>query len=720
MTSESGTKQVISDYAALLKALLPETIGSCCHDNRGRIFFREKNTDPDEFPHQYQNILGKILHAPKRAREIGKLKFEKATAYIIPLIGKNEKTLGSLTVLVDPGANLSFSACLDRIRTVVRTLERELGLRYRLVSAYKQLSVRSAEENLLHQVEKLVHLNRPCEKTLSHILALCRRFLNVEGASLFIPERQIRLFEGETLMPVQAQLMLSNLSEELHLETHDPLEIRDDVSFSQEFDVLVLPVQQGQDGPMGILALSGWKRSNFSDRRRRRIGRYVVALIEDVIARDYDSLTGLMSWATFEPQFLEACRQGDPDRRFCLYFDIDQLHVINETFGLDKGDEVMAAFGKLLREQLPTKLITRVSGDRFTAFVNDVDIDAARAQCEAIGHCFHQLEYVRGDQTLRPTVSIGIGPVTGEPKVASAALATAQVACQAAKERGQGRVESFQTGDESIIRRLDDIHMVGHIRSAIENDRLMLDVQPIVPIQGDPNAHCYYEVLVRLVNSTGGQVLPGDFFSAAERYQLMEELDRWVVNKTLSLLSARMDQLRELPLRIAINLSGQSLGSEQFLPFVEEQIEKFGIPPDMLCFEMTETVAVANQQRAQNFMVELKKLGCRFSLDDFGTGLSSFAYLKLFPVDTLKIDGSFVHDITTNVTSQSVVAAIAEIARVMELETVAEYVQHEEAMTLLRDLGVTWGQGFLLGAPEPMIERLDKLAVRTEAAGILA
>jgi EAL domain-containing protein (putative c-di-GMP-specific phosphodiesterase class I) len=305
--------------------------------------------------------------------------------------------------------------------------------------------------------------------------------------------------------------------------------------------------------------------------------------------------------------------------------------------------------------------------------------------------------------------------------VASAALAPAQVACQAAKERGRGRVELYQQGDASIIQRLDDIHQVGHIRSAIENNRMTLVAQPIVAIQPGKTAAYYYEVLVRLIDSDGAHVMPADFFSAAERYQLMEELDRWVVTETLQLLAARMGDFEDLSLRIAINLSGQSLGSEQFLPFVVEQIKTSGVPARMLSFEVTETVAVANLQRAQKFMHTLKDLGCRFSLDDFGTGLSSFAYLKLFPVDTLKIDGSFVRDITTNVTSQSVVAAIAEVARVMQLQSVAEYVQDEEAMVLLKDLGVTWGQGFLLGAPEPLAEKLDSLALFSgDAASILA
>jgi EAL domain-containing protein (putative c-di-GMP-specific phosphodiesterase class I) len=198
----------------------------------------------------------------------------------------------------------------------------------------------------------------------------------------------------------------------------------------------------------------------------------------------------------------------------------------------------------------------------------------------------------------------------------------------------------------------------------------------------------------------------------------MEELDRWVVTHTLQLLEHQATRLAGT--RFAINLSGQSLGSEQFLPFVQDRIAASSVPPEMLCFEITESVAVANLQRAQTFMHTLKRTGCKFSLDDFGTGLSSFAYLKLFPVDTLKIDGSFIRDLSTNVVSQSVVAAISEVARVMQLDSVAEFVQDEATLALLRKLGVTWAQGYLFGQPAPLSERIAALAGGNNEATVVA
>jgi EAL domain-containing protein (putative c-di-GMP-specific phosphodiesterase class I) len=225
----------------------------------------------------------------------------------------------------------------------------------------------------------------------------------------------------------------------------------------------------------------------------------------------------------------------------------------------------------------------------------------------------------------------------------------------------------------------------------------------------------YFEILVRIVNERGEHVAPAEFISAAERYQLMEELDRWVVSRTLALLAVRGSHLRPGEARFAINLSGQSLGSNAFLPFVEGELKGSGVSPELITFEITESVAVARMQQAQTFMHTLKKIGCRFSLDDFGTGLSSFAYLKLFPVDTLKIDGSFIRDIASNVVSQSVVAAIAEVARVMQLETVAEYVQDQAALDLLRNLNISYAQGYLVGEAELLDATIDAVEQATVA-----
>lgn len=728
MDSGFDKDQTIRDYAAMLEALLPEAIGFYFFDRRGAVFFEQPPEDGVEFNEDYEAAVRETLESPERASESGRIALESVDALLLPLVGEPDKLFGVMTLLIDSSSKLTWQEIQERTQPAIHSLVREFQLRYRLVTSYKKLNVRSAEENLLHQVEKLVHSRRSCEETLSHILLLCRKFLKVRGCALLIPEKHVRLFEGDSLSPVEARLLLSDMSEPAPYESYfreaasgkagPGNEVRMDV----DGDLLALPVRHDSHEPVGILALSGWDQSDFSARRRRRIGRYLLAHIEDVIARDYDALTGLMSWQLFETRLLEACVADDSKagtEDIVFFCDIDQFHVVNDSLGPEVADEILAAFARMLRDRMGRDLATRISGDTFAALMLETDLDTARTRANELIEAFGTLERARGDQKLRFSVSIGIAPVSGQPATGSAAIAPAQVACKAAKDRGRGRVESYQQGDASIIQRLDDIQLVGHIRYAIENKLILIAAQPIVPLKADHERH-YYEVLTRLINEDGDPVPPAEFFSAAERYHLMEELDRLVIKETFAILSPRLKGVQSLPFRIAINLSGQSLGSEQFLAFVEQQIEESNIPAELLCFEITETFAVANLQRAQTFMNALKKIGCNFSLDDFGTGLSSFAYLKMFPVDTLKIDGSFVSDLSTNVVSQSVVAAISEVARVMKLETVAEYVEDEDAKSLLSDLGVTYGQGFLLGEPEPLVERLDSLISAVEAEQISA
>jgi diguanylate cyclase (GGDEF)-like protein len=715
MDSGIDKNQAISDYTAFLQAVLPGFLGFYCYDRRGSIFFEQPVEAGIDFTPAYTEALKNILNEAGQAVGRGHVDLGSAAAYVIPLAGGKDGLLGLFSVIVQTDHALSYGEIVELIKPVVNSLQREMNLRLRLLVAYQKLNVRSAEENLLHQVEKLVHQHRDSDETLGHILLLCRKFLGIDGVALMVPDKHIRIFEGDTQKPVEVRLLLSEMvdagSENLNLKAND--DAHDDVVNSEERDLLAVPIRHNYSDLIGVIAFSGWEKSSFSLRRRRRIGRYVAAQIQDVIARDYDSLTGLMSSQLFERNLLVQCSGADGeqvsnDGKFVLCFDIDRLHVINENLGSKKGDEMLAAFAGLLRQHFGKQIVTRIASDSFAALMVDTDMAKARIMASEILSAFGELEFVDGEKKERASVSIGIGPVNNEATTASAMLVKAQVACKAAKDRGRGRVETYEDDDKSIIQRMDDIQLVGDIRTAIENGRVSVYAQPIVPLNGNEDRK-YFEVLVRLLDSSGQQILPAKFFSSAERYQLMEELDRLVINETLKLLQRHQQDCPDMLMRIAINLSGQSLGSESFLEFVLEAIKKFNVSPDTLCFEITETVAVANLQRAQAFMHTLKKLGCYFSLDDFGTGLSSFAYLKLFPVSTLKIDGSFVRDITSNVVSQSVVAAISEVARVMKLETVAECVPDDEAIELLRDVGVTYGQGFLLGEPQPLHKSLDSL-----------
>ena len=725
MTSGFNRQQIVSDYSHLLSTIVPGYRGFYCYDRHGNKFCEHAPEQSLEQVGAYVEALHEVLADPDQARECGRVEHDNQIAFIIPFTVHAQSMLGAFTVVACNDEPMSYQQASRLIKPVANNMHKELNLSFRLMNAHKKLTVLSAEEHLLHEIEKLVHKKQSSDDTLKQIVRLCRQLLDLSGVALIVPDKQIRVVDGDTPKPAELRVTLNDLMDSFSADPESYPAVSADSGDSNDGTMILnramlssqeqlhLPILMNRREPIGVLALNGWHNAGFSAHRRQRIGRYVTAHIEDVILRDYDLLTGLMDWNLFELRFaadMAAQRSGSKvaETLIALNFDIDRLHVINENLGPERGDEMLKAFADLLRERIGNQAVTRISSDQFAAIMKDTDIDEARAVAEEIRSEFAKLEFTNGTKKERASVSIGIGPVSEESMTASSAIALAQVACKAAKDRGRGRVEAYVLDDQSIIQRMDDIQLVGDIRSAIDSGRLSVYAQPIVALNGSSDLN-YFEALVRLVDASGQHVPPGEFFSSAERYQLMEELDRWVITETLSKIAEHQGSSPGKPLRVAINLSGQSLGSAQFLPFVQDAIKRFGVAPESLCFEITETVAIANLQRAQHFMHTLKKHGCLFSLDDFGTGLSSFSYLKLFPISTLKIDGSFVSDITSNVVSQSVVAAISEVARVMELDTVAEYVPDDGAINLLRDLGVTWGQGFMLGEPEPLEATLKRI-----------
>ncbi len=711
MDAGAEKHQVLGDYAALMRALLPQACGFHCYGNNGASIWSEEPVPAVRLTREYRAALKSLL--PGTGASVARVDMEAAVAYLMTLRNEKGEPLGVLSLLMPAAAaTLTADECAGLVLPATRTLERELSLRIRLLEGYRKLSVQASEERLLHEVERAVQGPADWHAMLERILRLCRHYLEVESTALLIPDKQIALVHGDRFSRAELEMLLDR--------GPDPAE-------SGISDLYTVRIRGTDRTAIGILALAGWKGPEFSLRRRSRVGRYLATHIETVLERSFDSLTGLPAWPVFEKILAAALATGSGEPPALMYLDIDRLHVANDTLGRDVGDRVLASFAAILREELRDHTVTRIASDRFAAILVDTDLEEARKLAESISARFRRLEFSQGDLSFGGSVSIGISratmdsslPVGGEGSVDGGALATAQVACSAAKDRGRGRVEVYEPADLSIVRRFDDIQLVGYIRNAIDRGRLALMGQPIVTIRPEAGApeHHYFEVLVRLLDEDDQHVSPSEFLSAAERYQMMEELDRWVVANTLSLLGQSAAALSSAGARFAINLSGQSLGSEPFLGFVQEQLERSGVPPEMVCFEITESVAVANLQRAQAFMHTLRRSGCRFSLDDFGTGLSSFAYLKLFPVDTLKIDGSFIRDLTTNVVSQSVVAAISEVARVMQLETVAEFVENQAALELLGKLGITRAQGYLLGEPALLSHRIETLGNRSSGSG---
>jgi EAL domain-containing protein (putative c-di-GMP-specific phosphodiesterase class I) len=313
------------------------------------------------------------------------------------------------------------------------------------------------------------------------------------------------------------------------------------------------------------------------------------------------------------------------------------------------------------------------------------------------------------EATFQASVSIGVAALTGQRIELAHALAIAETACKAAKDRGRNRVEVYQASDQSLIRRYEDVNIAPSLRAALSEGRVRMDAQLIAPLPEGGGARPHFELLLRMIDDNGEIVGPSRFLSAAKRYQLMPDVDRWVIGETLGRLAPHIQLLADAPMVFTVNLSGQSLGEPQFIDELIAKIQGSGINPAVLCFELTESEAIANLDRAEEMMQRLRTLGCSVALDDFGTGLSSLAYLRKLPVNMLKIDGSFVRDVLKDPRAESMVQAIAQLARSMQLTTVAECVETDEIRLRVARLGVDYGQGFAIARPEPLVDVIRDL-----------
>jgi diguanylate cyclase (GGDEF)-like protein len=425
-------------------------------------------------------------------------------------------------------------------------------------------------------------------------------------------------------------------------------------------------------------------------------------------------MTGLMNRSGFEAQLHETWKslESDEDAHQVVYFDLDNLQLVNDTFGRKAGDEVIMRFAGILDEDLPRSAVhSRLTGDDFCVLLTHADSDQALEFAEDVREKCRALRYLEGDRTLQVTISIGVAEFSRRSGDEGAALTAARMACETAKDHGRDRIEIYDEHNHSIIRRHDDMQLVAQIQQTLDSDGFTLLAQPIARLtEGDNRPR--YEILLRMNDGEGSSIATSAFFSAAERYKLMPQIDRWVLSSTVKALAENRTAVEDLGAVFSVNLSGQSLSDDDILEFIDDEICEAVIPATALAFEVTESAAVSNLGKAQQFIDGLRERGCGVGLDDFGAGLSSFAYLKNFAVDTLKIDGSFIRDITDNRISESMVAAITQVAKVMELVTVAEYVETEKTRKLITELGVDYAQGHVVGKPVPLVDVLAELNER--------
>jgi diguanylate cyclase (GGDEF)-like protein/PAS domain S-box-containing protein len=414
----------------------------------------------------------------------------------------------------------------------------------------------------------------------------------------------------------------------------------------------------------------------------------------------HDLLTGLVNRQELENR-LERALHSARARETCYalcFLDVDQFKMVNDTCGHSAGDVLLGQVGQLLKSKVRWRdTLARLGADEFAVLLEACTLDEALRSAEELREVVASARFQWEERAFRVSVSVGVVPITSANHDVASVLSAADSACQVAKEQGRNRVHCFEENDLDLMRRRREMQWASRINAALEEGRFELYRQAILPLHGeDPGLH--YEILLRMRDEQAKIVTPEHFIGAAERYALTPAIDRWVVENTLLWLVSEADEREKLSL-CSINLSGQSLGDDKFLPFVIEQFHRTGIDARRICFEITETAAIASFSQANRFIQALRELGCRFALDDFGTGLSSFGYLKHFPVDFLKIDGSFVRNLLHDPIDREMVRSINEIGHLTGKKTIAEFAESEEIVSVLRTLGVDYAQGYGVGMP---------------------
>jgi diguanylate cyclase (GGDEF)-like protein len=717
-------------YVQLIKSLLPRASSVALFDTKGELrWSSETATGPDLL-----NIVDDALKAARTSADsAGQLRVLAGNlpVYLCWLRDDAARLLAVLTVVCRPTGQQDldargFSFAYALLRPALECLRRDLMARAAIEELNRTVLALDKDLELLladGAVEQPAAGRNGAGDDLQGILQQTIDHLRCATAALLVPDKSITMVRSSgSERAADMQLVARSHRQLLSMAQmrREPVIINKLAANSSlgalPYRILSCPLRSMSGRTIGVLALFREAAGDEFLDRDARLGDILARKAVGIIESSFDALSGLYMRPAFEQRIRCVVAEKNGSRHWsALYIDVDQLHVINDNFGMHVGDSVLGQLGELVRERLPRGAFgARISGDRF-ALLLPTHLEEAENFAESLRQGVEKLGTMQGDSRLYVSVSVGVSLLDTASGELMHSLAAAETACKAAKDRGRNRVEVYQPNDVSLVRRFADINIAGRLRQAIDAGRFRLDAQLILPFAGAESARPHYELLIRMIDDDGHTIGPDRFMSAAQRYQLMPAIDRWVLDTTLETLKPHAQLLAGKTMAFAINLSGQSLSDEMFPDLLLERVASSGLDPELFCFEITENATIQNISRAEHLIRRLRRLGCSVALDDFGTGLSSLAYLRQLPVTMLKIDGSFVRDVLKDPRAESMVRAIAQLARSMSIATVAEYVETEEIRARIATLGVDYGQGFAIGRPALLADLLVELPLLASA-----
>ncbi len=719
------TRKNIGKAKGLLHSLAPRAQCFCFYDSGRVCVWSSDGADDYETDNFIADLPSDIFAAcDEGAQYVRRTLKSGRTLLVLPVAGDEGHDLGLLVVVFSRNAGKSSwfnpSMLYSVLAPAVDVIGEALHLKHQFERNSGSLAAVEKELQLVYEVDEKIHGMSRSHAGLAQLVGQSGRFLNIAYSVLLIPSKRIRVsathsswknVNRKVLDRYLIEQLLPKIEGKRSPVIFEMPAVEGSTVADEGYQTLVSPLTDQAGNLEGLLAQLGRVNNRPFEDSHRRFMSHIVRKVEYVIEQSFDAMTGLMNRAGFEAQLHESWDTLGSSNEYhqLIYFDLDNLQLVNDTFGRKAGDEVIMRFARILEEDLPNSaVVSRLTGDDFCILLTHADDDGAMEHAKAIRKKCEALRYLEGTKSLQVTISIGITRFSNDSGDEGQALTSARMACESAKDHGRDRIEVYDRANTSIVKRHDDMHLAAQIQQALDSDHFELLAQPIAALNASDEGP-RFEVLLRMPDNEGSSVPTSAFFSAAERYKMMPQIDRWVVSATLAKLREHAASVAEHAALFSINLSGQSLGDDDILAFIKGEIRDSGVQAESIGFEVTESAAVSNLAKAQNFIDALHDRGCHIALDDFGAGLSSFAYLKNFHVDTLKIDGGFIRDITDNRISESMVAAITQVAKVMELDTVAEYVEHDKTRKLVKDLGVDFAQGHAIGKPQPLEDVLASL-----------
>ena len=729
MNAAALKKLDLQKYLHLLESLAPHVEGLFLMGPDGRVTNSARNDDA--FAEQR---LARLTADAWHHRDEGRfaITLRSAMAVSKELISEHGLPLGTLVArfghLAEEQREVAFERVGNALGSIVACMSNELQLQQDLEELTGELIERYEELNLVYKTAEHAPEHYEAGHALQQLVRNCREHLKSDFAELLLLDKGVSFRANDPAMPLDRIGELSDAlrgplfdwvastSQTLVLNALDD-PVRAKLCPKLPYRMLLAPLSESRGPVVGVLALIKHPSRAEFDNSDRNLTSVMADKASKILFASHDSLTGLITRGGLEYRLAGALanakRDGEPSG--LLHVNIDQLHLVNDTLGRDAGDELIRQVATLLRNQSSeADVVARLGGDDFGVLVQHTTHEHVQFLADKLSKLVENTEFVIDGDEVNASISIGVSFISEDTDSIISALAEAEVACSAARDDGLNNVRVYRATNPKLAQRQEQMHWVGRVEQALRRNRFVLFGQLIAPLRsqlGGPHV----EILLRMQDEDGQLLTPGHFMPAAERYHMMTAIDRWVIERTLALLNEQGD-VDGIPELISINLSGQSIGDERFADQVVGLLTKYPQLHERLCFEVTETAAIANIEAAVNFMRTMKSYGCRFALDDFGAGLSSFAYLKSLPVDYIKIDGCFVRELLQDRVSQSIVAAINHVGHCLNLATVAEFVESEAIRTKLKDLGVDYAQGNGVQIPIPLARHLEDSKLARAAA----